>query len=336
MAGVNGPAGDAAPEGVAEENLLGAAVAHATAAVPVAHPGQTVGEVREAILGRSYETAVDVAVLEGQELAGLVSIEALLAADPVVEIEVLMDTEPPVVAPGTDQALAAALMCRRAEESIAVVDAAGRFVGLIPANRMLEVLLAEHHEDLARIGGFMAGSGRARSAAEESVRRRLYHRLPWLLIGLLGAMASALLIGAFEAELDKKILLAVFVPAVVYMADAVGGQTRVVLIRGLSVGVRIGAVARTELISGAVMGAIVGAAFVPFALIGWGDGAVALAVGLALFASCAIATLVAMALPWAFQRFGADPAFGSGPLATVVQDLLSIAVYLAIALPLAT
>jgi magnesium transporter len=69
---------------------------------------------------------------------------------------------------------------------------------------MLEVLLAEHDEGMARIGGFMAGSARARSAAEETVLRRLYHRLPWLLIGLIGAMASALLVGAFEEELDER------------------------------------------------------------------------------------------------------------------------------------
>ncbi len=49
-----------------------------------------------------------------------------------------------------------------------------------------------------------------------------------------------------------------------------------------------------------------------------------------MFASCSIATVVAMALPAAFQHFGKDPAFGSGPLATVLQDLLSIVVYLAI------
>ena len=53
----------------------------------------------------------------------------------------------------------------------------------------------------------------------------------------------------------------------------------------------------------------------------------AAAVALALFASCSIATLVAMALPSLFQRLGTDPAFGSGPLATVVQDLLSIVIY---------
>ncbi|HEY6730618.1 MAG TPA: magnesium transporter [Solirubrobacterales bacterium] len=303
--------------------------------MPRASPGQSVGEVLDAIIGSSFESAVDIAVLADDRLVGLVPIERLLGADRGTAIGALMDPDPPLVAPGEDQEVAAWVMCRKAEESIAVVDADGRFIGLIRANRMLEVLLTEHDEDLARIGGFLAGSGRARSAAEESVMRRLQHRLPWLLIGLIGAMASALLVGAFEEELDKKVVLAFFVPAVVYMADAVGGQTRVVLIRGLSVGVGIRSVARTELITGAIMGAVVGAAFVPFALIGWGDGGVAAAVGLALFASCAISTVVAMVLPWAFQRFGADPAFGSGPLATVIQDLLSIAVYLAIALPLA-
>ena len=67
-------------------------------------------------------------------------------------------------------------------------------------------------------------------------------------------------------------------------------------------------------------------------LLGWEDFDVALAVSLALFAACSVATLVAMALPWAFQRLGADPAFGSGPLATVVQDLLSIVIYFVTAL----
>ena len=65
-------------------------------------------------------------------------------------------------------------------------------------------------------------------------------------------------------------------------------------------------------------------------LIGWGDQEVAVTVALAIFASCSIATVVASALPAAFSYFDKDPAFGSGPLATVIQDLLSIAVYLAI------
>lgn len=90
-----------------------------------------------------------------------------------------------------------------------------------------------------------------------------------------------------------------------------------------------------ESVTGLLIGLAIGAAFSAFALAVWGDAQVALALGLALFASCSVATLVAMSLPWAFQRSGADPAFGSGPLATVVQDLLSIGIYLVIATSLA-
>jgi magnesium transporter len=61
---------------------------------------------------------------------------------------------------------------------------------------------------------------------------------------------------------------------------------------------------------------------------------VAVAVARALFAACGVATVVAMSLPWALARMGHDPAFGSGPLATVVQDLLSLVIYFLVAMAL--
>ncbi len=64
---------------------------------------------------------------------------------------------------------------------------------------------------------------------------------------------------------------------------------------------------------------------------GWGQVDVAWCVGLSLFAACSTATLAAMALPWIFDALGLDPAFGSGPLATVVQDLASILIYFGVA-----
>ena len=132
-------------------------------------------------------------------------------------------------------------------------------------------------------------------------------------------MASVGIVGAFERELDRNVLLAFFLPAVVYLADAVGTQTEAVLIRGLSVGVTIRSVVRREVLTGLIVGALLGAAFLPFAIALWGDGRLAMAVGLSLFASCSIATAVAMVLPWALQRYDKDPAFGSGPLATVIK-----------------
>jgi len=324
----NSPRSQAQP--TTSPQFLGTAGDHATSSVPEGHRDEKVGELRSRLVGQEFESVEDVAVLDGETLVGLLPVERLLAAGPHERVAEIMDADPPMIAPHADQRAAARSMVERRESSLAVVDADRRLLGLIPPHRMLAVLLDEHDEDLARLGGYLAGTRRARGAAEEPIGRRLWHRLPWLLLGLVGAMASAVIVGAFEHDLEANVLLAFFIPALVYMADAVGTQTETVLIRALAAGVTVRAVLRRELLTGVILGIVVGAAFLAFALAGWGDARVAIAVGLALFASCSIATMVAVALPAMFQRLGRDPAFGSGPLATVMQDLLSIVVYFAV------
>jgi magnesium transporter len=303
--------------------------------VPVAPPSESAGSVLAAMVGTTFECADDVAVLDGGRFVGVVPIERLIAAAPETLMADLMDEDPPVVTPDADGERVAWEMVRRNESSVAVVDASGAFQGLVPPHRMLSVLLTEHDEDVARLGGYLASTRRARQAAEEAIGRRLWHRLPWLLVGLAGAVLSAALVGAFEEQLAEEVLLAFFLPGVVYMSAAIGTQTQTVLIRGFSVGASTGEVFRRELASGLLLSLVIALAFLPIALAGWGDSGVALGVALALLASSAGATLVAMALPWIFQRIGLDPAFGSGPLATVLQDILTIAIYFAVAAPVA-
>ena len=102
-------------------------------------------------------------------------------------------------------------------------------------------------------------------------------------------------------------------------------------IGGLSLGISVRQIVRRELITGVLVGAVLGLAFLPIGILRWGEEDVALAVALSLLAACPVATVIAMALPALFQRLGRDPAFGSGPLATVAQDILSIVIYFAIA-----
>ncbi|HEX5911208.1 MAG TPA: magnesium transporter [Thermoleophilaceae bacterium] len=310
---------------------LGIARELATGRVPRSRPNRTAADVRAEVSGASFDYAGAVAVLDGRRLVGVATIEDVLGAPGDALMADLMDRAPPTIGSATDEEAVVWETVMRGEATVAVEGRFGEFRGLIPPSRLLGVLLHEHDEDLARLGGYLAGTVEARGAAQEGVADRLWHRIPWLLVGLAGAMASAVIVGGFEEQLEKTVLLAFFLPAVVYMADAVGTQTETVLIRGLSVGVELRKVVWRELATGGVVGLLMAAAFLPFALLVFDDGHVAVAVGLALFASCSIATLVAMVFPWLFHRFGADPAFGSGPLATVVQDLLSIAVYLVIA-----
>ena len=311
---------------------LETAASHVVTSVPLAGPGDAAGGVRAALGGRSYEAVHDVAVVDGAgALVGLVPLRDLLAADAGTPLVELMDAEPPTVAPGVDQEAAAWAMVRHGEVSLAVVDADGVLVGLIPPRVMLEVLLTEHEEDLDRLGGVLRTTEDARTAAREPVPRRLWHRLPWLLAGLAGAMASALVVRGFETELDATVALAFFLPAVVYLADAVGTQTETLAIRGLAVGVSPGSIVGREALTGLVVGALVAVAFLPVAAAVGGGWDVGLVVALSLLVACSVATVVALVLPWLLHRSGRDPAFGAGPLSTVLQDLLSIAVYLVLA-----
>jgi len=267
-------------------------------------------------------------------LLGLVPIERVLAAEPQARVGDLLAEPSLLVHPDEDLEHVAERAAQEGHRVAAVTDTDGRLLGVVPAEALLSVLLTEHEEDVARLTGLRSSTSLARAASEEPVARRLWHRFPWLLIGLLGAMLSAGIVSAFEDQIRDEVLLALFVPAVVYMADAVGTQTEAVVIRGMAVGVPIGRVLWRELGAGAIIGMLIGFSFFVFAFAVWGNSGVAAVVGITLFVSSSIATLIAMVLPYVLARFGRDPAFGSGPLATVIQDLLSILVYFAVAVAL--
>jgi magnesium transporter len=314
-----------------EHLMFETAAEHVCSRVPIAAPDSRAGDVRRSMAGQRYDSATHIAVCDGSRLVGLLRIEDLLAAPEDAAMRQLMDAEPPIVAPGTDQEIAAWHALQHEETALPVVDGQGRFVGFVPPQRLLAVLLREHEEDMARLGGYLHDTSAARSASLEAVKRRFWHRIPWLLLGLLGALLAADIVGAFEKQLAETVTLAFFIPGIVYLADAVGTQTETLVVRGLSVGVGIGQILRREAFTGILIGIALSLAFFPLALWRWGDSRVALAVSLALLTACSTATFVALSLPWLFQRLGRDPAYGTGPLATVIQDLLSILIYFAIA-----
>lgn len=327
-------AGDSRTAG--QRTRLDTAADHASIAVPVVAPDDDMDAILANLRGRTFDSVGVIAVCERKRLLGAIPVERLLEAPGHARAKDVMDPQPPVVAPGTDQEHAAWRAVQHGEPALLVVDADGRFVGMIPPVRLLTILLQEHDEDLARLGGFLASAASARGASTERISRRLWHRLPWLLVGLAGAFVAAAIVGSFERVLEQQVLFAIFVPGIVYLADAVGTQTEALIIRGLSVGVSVRRVAAREALTGVALGFVLAVLTYPAVWLLWGDADVALAVTAALFAASSIATLVAMALPWAIHRLGRDPAFGSGPLATVVQDLLSVSIYFAIATAIVT
>lgn len=324
------PARTPAPASLSRD-LLETAAQHASLRVPVVRPTDSAEWARHSLVGQVFDAASHLVVLDGQRFCGVLRLEDLLAAEGETRVSDLMDPDAPVVAPGVDQEIAAWTAVRRGESALAVLDEQGRFTGLIPPARVLEVVLAEHDEDLTRLGGFLKSTSKARAASTEPVERRFLHRLPWLLLGLAGALGAADIVAYFERNLEQTVMLAFFIPGMVYLADAVGTQTETVVVRGLSLGVSLRRMVGRELLAGGAIGialALIAGLFVWWR---WSDPSVALVVGLSLLAACSTATLSAMLLPWWFVKAGKDPAFGSGPLATVLQDLLTIVIYFAIA-----
>jgi magnesium transporter len=315
----------------AQDFVSETASAHVRTLVPIASPLTQVSDLRRSLEGTTFESATHIGVCDDGKLLGVLKIEDLFGALPEAKVSDIMDEDPPMVARGVDQEKAAWKAVQHGESALAVVDDAGRFVGFIPPDRLLAVLLHEHEEDIARVSGFLRDTSMARSASEEPISKRFWHRVPWLLLGLAGAVLAADIVGFFAKVLQANLMIAFFIPGIVYLADAVGTQTEALIIRGLSVGVPIGSVLRREILTGLVIGLVLAIAFYPIGLWRWGGDGVVLAVALAIFVACATANLVALALPWVLNRLGIDPAFGSGPLATVVQDLLSIVIYLVIA-----
>lgn len=304
----------------------------ATNDVPIAHPDFTVAELVALIRRHRFKTISDIPVLDGQHFAGMIRLEDLLTASDEMLARDLISDVPLSVNPTVDQEVAVWQASQRHDRTIAVVAPSGQFVGMIPTEQMVAVLLTEHDEDMARLGGYTHEQLSARSAAEERVTRRLKHRLPWLMVGLVGALLAAGIIASFEGMLSEHVMLLFFIPSVVYLADAVGTQTETIVIRGLSVGVALRGIVRRELLTGLLAGITIAAVFFPVSFLFWQDLQVSMIVALSIVAACAIATVVATVLPHMLQRIGSDPAFGSGPLATVIQDLLSVSLFLLIAL----
>lgn len=306
---------------------------HLVADVVRAHAHETAATVL-ARIEKEKPASVELVLVCAKDgrLEGVVPIQALLHADAARTLGRLARHDFPTVRPETDQEKAASLALHHAVDALPVVDGRGQALGVMPSQALLHVLRREHVEDLHRFAGIQREEAMARHAIEDPPARRLRHRLPWLLAGLAGSALATAVMAGFEATLERNLAVAFFVPGIVYLADAIGTQSEAIAVRGLSLTrAGIGPLLAGEVRTGMLLGAVLGAAsFLPIFLV-FSDARLAAAVSAAIFAAGTVAAALGLLFPWALEKSGRDPAFGSGPLATVIQDILSVLVYLGVA-----
>jgi len=157
-------------------------------------------------------------------------------------------------------------------------------------------------------------------------------RLPWLTLGFGGGMLVTAVVMVCEESLRQKLALAAFMPAIIYLADAVGTQTETILVRALTVGeVSLWRYLLREVKVGLVPDTAFGGLAYGVVQVVWGDGQLAGIVGLATLATIASASVVGTLVPLLLHRTGHDPALGSGPFATVLQDFISVVIFFLVA-----
>jgi len=304
-------------------------------AVPTAAPEESAGRTRERLAGHQYEDASHVFVVDTAGRArGIVEIAHLFAAGSGQPVGELTSSRfLPAVSIDTDREEAASMAIRAGVSALAVCDAEGRFAGAVPADALMSILRDEHLEDLHHMVGILGRSEAAKQALTGPPHRRALYRMPWLLIGMVGSAAATAIMARFEYALAAHIAVAFFIPAIVYLADAVGTQSEAVAVRGLSLtGTDLLPLLAGEVGTGVLIGAALGSVAFPLIWLAFASLPLAASVALALLVTCSIATTAGLLLPWLFSRLGYDPALGSGPVATVIQDVISLAVYFLIAM----
>ncbi len=297
--------------------------------VPIMPGRATVGSVRQLIQSSDFE-AIDLVLLTDAEgrYIGAVDLHRLIVSDDETELLQVVRDDWPTVPPEMDQEHAAEQAVSHAVTVLPVVAQDGCPIGLMPASVLIDVLGREHREDVHRMAGILRERAGARHALEDPPMSRVARRLPWLLVGLAMSSVATGVMAGFEQTLQSNVMIAFFIPALVYLTDAIGTQTEAIAVRGLSVRDEpLPQLLVSEIITGGAIGLLLGVVAFVSVWMTFGSLSVAAGVGISLFAAGTMASGLGLLFPWTLSRLGVDPAFGAGPVATIVQDVLTIVIY---------
>jgi magnesium transporter len=187
----------------------------------------------------------------------------------------------------------------------------------------------EAEEDILRLGG--VGDEEIADTVWQIVRRRV----PWLAVNLVTAIAAALVINVFEAEIAALVALAILMPVVASMGGNAGTQTLTVAVRALATrdltrsnALRvIGREAAVGVANGLTFAAIMGSV----TYLWFGNALLAAVIGSALIVNMSVAGLVGILIPMVLDRLGIDPAVASGPFVTTTTDIVGFFAFLGLA-----
>lgn len=275
-----------------------------------------------------------------QQLLGVLSFRELLLASPKKIVKDIMRTKLVTVPEHTDQEIVGRLFARHDYLAIPVVDSDNKMKGIVTFDDIVNVVQDEATEDIQKLGGISAlDAPYLKTALFEMLKKRA----GWLTVLFLGEMFTATAMAFFEREIEKAVVLALFIPLIISSGGNSGSQATTLIIRAMALGeVKLKdwwRVLGREIQCGFLLGVILGVIGL-LRIVLWSTQSeiygphymlVGSTVALSLVGVVLWGAVMGSMLPFLLKRMGFDPAASSAPFVATMVDVTGLVIYFSIA-----
>ena len=219
----------------------------------------------------------------------------------------------------------AKVMAKYDLEAIPVVDEMNRLVGRITIDDIVDVIREEADKDYQQMAGITQDV-----EADDSILDLTRARLPWLVVGLIGGLGAAMIMGSFEDIISEHAILFFFTPLIAAMAGNVGVQSSAIIVQGIANDDIKGSIASRlskEMLLALFNGVILAVLLFASTWLWKGHLLSALAISLSLIVVIVMAGLIGTFIPLFLNKRGIDPAVATGPFITTSNDIFGILIY---------
>ena len=271
-----------------------------------------------------------------QKLVGVISFRELFASTPNKLVSEIMHTDVFKISVDLDQENIAQVFKKQDLMALPVIDAENKMVGIVTFDDIAEVAEEEATEDIHKIGGVESLDA---PYLQISMLEMIKKRGVWLLILFIGEMFTASALGYFEDELQKAVVLAMFLPLIISSGGNSGAQASTLIIRAMALGeVKLKDWLRVlyrEVATGAILGAALGIIgliriyFWPWRQQMYGDhyARIGVTVAFSVLGVVLWGTITGSMLPFILRRFKLDPASASAPAVATIVDVTGLVIY---------
>lgn len=259
-------------------------------------------------------------------LKGVLPLKRLIISPSVSKVKHIMVTDLVTVQPDMDNEEVAQIIEKYDLIAIPVIDSIGRLIGRITVDDVVDVIREEAEKDYQLASGITDDV-----ESSDSVAKLTKARIPWLIIGLVGGVGAAQVIGLFEGNLDKYPILATFIPLIAAMGGNVGIQSSAIVVQSIASNSLIDDSLKKILkeLSVALVNATILASLI-FA-VNWfttGNNPLTFTVSISLFAIVIFAAIFGTTIPLLLHRLKIDPAVATGPFITTANDIIGLYIYM--------